>query len=71
VAEADDKDVPIGSLVRIHVRSVNSYLGIVLERVFHDKAGSISYTVYIMDLDTQILMFPYELEVLSGKQEST
>lgn len=71
MAETGEKDVPIGSLVRIHVRNVNPYLGIVIERVFHHKTATVSYTVYIMELDTQILMFPHELEILSEKGIST
>lgn len=71
MVETNEKEVPIGSLVRIHVRNVNPYLGIVLERVFHHKTVSVSYTVYIMELDTQIMMFPHELEVLSESGIST
>lgn len=71
MVETNVKDVPIGSLVRIRVRNVEAYLGIVTERVFHHKTASTSYTVYIMELETSILMFPHELEVLSESGTST
>jgi hypothetical protein len=57
--------------VRIRVRNVESYLGIVTERVFHHKTVTVSYNVYLMELETSILMFAHELEVLSEKGTST
>ena len=69
--EKGEKEIPIGSLVRIRVRGVDSYLGIVTERVFHQKMNTVSYTTYIMEFETAVLMFPHELEVLSEGGIST
>jgi len=69
--EKGEKEIPIGSLVRIRVRNIESYLGIVTERVFHHKTVTVSYNVYLMELETNILMFAHELEVLSEKGTST
>lgn len=60
----DYQSMPIGSLVRIRVHGAKPYLGIVLERIYHNN-GKMGYTVYLMELETKILMFEHELEVLS------
>ena len=69
--ENGEKEIPIGSLVRVRVHGAESYLGIVTERVFHNKMNTVSYTTYIMEFETGIMMFPHELEVLSEKGTST
>lgn len=69
--EKSEKEIPIGSLVRIHVRGVEQYLGIVTERVFHHNTVTVSYNVFLMELETAILMFPHELEILNEGGKST
>lgn len=69
--DKSEKEIPIGSLVRVRVRGVESYLGIVTERVFHNKMNTVTYTTYIMEFETGIMMFPHELEVLNEKGTST
>jgi hypothetical protein len=71
LGENGEKEISIGSLVRIRVRNVESYLGIVTERIFHHKTVTVSYNVFLMELETSILMFAHELEVLSEGKAST
>lgn len=69
--EKSEKEIPIGSLVRVRVRGVDSYLGIVTERIFHHKTNTVTYTTYIMEFETGIMMFPHELEILNEGRKST
>jgi hypothetical protein len=63
----NEKNIPIGALVRIRVHGAKRYLGIVTERIYHGNAKKIGYTVYLMELETRIMMFEHEFEVLSDK----
>jgi len=53
--------------VRIRVHGAKRYLGIVVERVYHGNNKKIGYTVYLMELETRIMMFDHEFEVLNDK----
>jgi len=62
-----EKQISIGALVRIKVHGAKRYLGIVVERIYHGNTKKIGYTVYLMELETRIMMFPNEFEVLNDK----
>jgi hypothetical protein len=63
----NEKNISIGALVRIRVHGAKRYLGIVVERIWHGNTKKIGYTVYLMELETRIMMFDNEFEVLSDK----
>ena len=63
----NEKNISIGALVRIKVHGAKRYLGIVTERIWHGNAKKLGYTVYLMELETRIMMFDHEFEVLSDK----
>jgi len=62
-----EKNIPIGALVRIRVHGAKRYLGIVVERIWHGNTKKLGYTVYLMELETRIMMFDNEFEVLNDK----
>jgi hypothetical protein len=63
----NEKSIPIGSLVRIRVHGAKRYLGIVVERIWHGSNKKIGYTIYLMELETRMMMFDHEFEVLNDK----
>jgi len=63
----NEKNIPIGALVRIRVHGAKRYLGIVMERIWHGNTKKLGYTVYLMELESRIMMFDNEFEVLNDK----
>jgi hypothetical protein len=63
----NEKSISIGSLVRIRVHGAKRYLGIITERIYHHNNKKMGYTVYLMELETRIMMFDHEFEVLNDK----
>lgn len=53
--------------MRIRVHGARRYLGIVVERIWHGNNKKIGYTIYLMELETRMMMFDHEFEVLNDK----
>jgi hypothetical protein len=49
------------------VHGARRYLGIVVEHIWHGNNKKIGYTIYLMELETRMMMFDHEFEVLNDK----